>query len=266
MSHLLVIGFLYLTHPFTDTESNVFKVDIVVPGESKKLPENKSMKPAIKKINPPPIIRKEPLVKYRRRPPEKELMPKTLHGAGTGDYEKSRTDSNNSLSPIKEKHASRKGENKSSSTPSKEQGLVQPDKEGSTLAPHSYLFDKNTIEKFAREGSAAKKGLTFDTSEFKHRGYMRMLKERIEDVWKYPAEAAKQGISGDLYMKFSIKKDGRIAEIELLRTSGHRELDEAAMKAVKNAEPFWPLPEDWDKDILEIKGHFIYIFGNTQVM
>ncbi|MBI4682765.1 MAG: energy transducer TonB [Nitrospirae bacterium] len=230
------------------------------------MPDTKSMKSAIKKIRPPAIIKNEPLVRYRRRPPEKEIMPQTLHGEGTGDYEKSPADSKNSLSPSKGKNASRKGENKSSLTPSKEQGLAQPDKDGSALAPHSYLFDKKTIEKFASEGSSPKKGLTFDTSEFKHRGYMRMLKERIEDIWKYPAEAARQGISGDLYMKFSIKKDGRIADIELLRTSGHKELDEAAMKAVKNAEPFWPLPEDWDKDILEIKGHFIYVFGNTLVM
>jgi protein TonB len=93
-----------------------------------------------------------------------------------------------------------------------------------------------------------------------------MLKERIEDIWKYPKEAAQKGLSGELYIKFSINKDGRLGETEIVRTSGHRELDEAAMKALKNAEPFWPLPDDWDKDTLEIKGHFIYIFGDTLVM
>jgi protein TonB len=95
---------------------------------------------------------------------------------------------------------------------------------------------------------------------------MRMLRERIEDVWQYPGEAAKRGISGDLYIKFVINRDGHLTDIKLLRTSGYRLLDEAAMNALKNAEPYWPLPEDWDKDTLEIKGHFIYVFGRTFVM
>jgi protein TonB len=95
---------------------------------------------------------------------------------------------------------------------------------------------------------------------------MRMLKERIESIWKYPKKAARQGISGDLYMQFTIKKDGSLGNVELLRTSGHSELDDAAVKAIKRAAPFWPLPEDWDKDDLEIKGHFIYVFGGTMAM
>ncbi|MBI5664700.1 MAG: energy transducer TonB [Nitrospirae bacterium] len=95
---------------------------------------------------------------------------------------------------------------------------------------------------------------------------MRMLKERIESIWQYPKEAARMGLSGDLYMKFTIRKDGRLGEVELLRTSGFKDLDEAAIKAVKKAEPFWPLPDDWDKDDLEIKGHFIYIFGDTMAL
>jgi len=95
---------------------------------------------------------------------------------------------------------------------------------------------------------------------------MRTVKKRIEDIWKYPEEAARLGISGDLYMDFTIKKDGTVGEIEIVRTSGYRELDEAAIKALRDASPFWPLPEDWEKDSLKIRGHFIYILGRTYIM
>ena len=54
--------------------------------------------------------------------------------------------------------------------------------------------------------------------------------------------------------------------LELVRTSGYRDFDEAAIKALKDGQPYWPLPDDWEKDELEINGHFIYVFGSTYVM
>lgn len=67
-----------------------------------------------------------------------------------------------------------------------------------------------------------------------------------------------RGIYGDLYIKFTIDKKGKLISLELLRTSGYKMLDDAAIKALKDAEPFWPLPDDWQKDSLTITGHFIY--------
>ena len=141
-----------------------------------------------------------------------------------------------------------------------------PEKEETSLVPGFFLFDKKTIEKFASKAPPADRGLTFDTSEFKHRAYMRMLKERIESIWKYPREAEKLGLSGDLYIKFSIKKNGEMGEIELVRTSGYMELDRAAMNALKKAFPWWPLPKDYKGEKLTITGHFIYIFGSTYIL
>lgn len=137
--------------------------------------------------------------------------------------------------------------------------------EGLPLKPKPHLFDKETIEKFAKKAPEEKE-LTFDTREFRHRGYLRMLKEKIESIWRYPTEAARRGISGDLYIRFSIKRDGRLGDVELLRTSGHKDLDEAAMKALRDAEPYWPLLQDWDKEDIEITGHFIYLPGRYYIM
>lgn len=257
-SHLLLIGFLYVIPPFTDASPSVFNVDIVTPPETRKPPEPEPFRPApaVKKTRPP-------MIQPRPKPPRTELPPDTLYARDAGDLEKNagKSSDDSKVTGKTDVPVPRQGEDMS---PTDENGPVQGEK-GPDIPPLSYLFDKKTIEKFAREGSPAQKGLTFDTSEFRHRGYMRMLKQRIESIWQYPREAARLGLSGDLYMKFTIKKDGRLGAIELLRTSGFKELDEAAMKAVKKAEPFWPLPDDWEKEDLEIKGHFIYVLGDTML-
>lgn len=126
------------------------------------------------------------------------------------------------------------------------------------------IFDKDIIGKLAHKEKEPPKpdaNLTFDTKEFKYYGYMQRLKEKIENVWNYPQDAAERGIYGDLYIQFTIKKDGRIGAIELVRTSGHKNLDDAAIRALRNADPYWPLPDDWGNEGLTITGHFIYSLG-----
>lgn len=125
------------------------------------------------------------------------------------------------------------------------------------------LFDKDVIARLSRrqknkKDMEASSGLTFSTKEFNNWGYLERLKEKIERVWQYPPQAAERGIFGDLYLRFTIDKRGKLVSVELLRTSGYRMLDDAAIQALKDAEPFWPLPDDWEKNSLTITGHFIY--------
>jgi periplasmic protein TonB len=104
----------------------------------------------------------------------------------------------------------------------------------------------------------ADKKLSFDGKELKFMLYDRKLKERIEHIWIYPPSAAARGISGDLVIRFTIMKNGKLGAVELIRTSGHKDLDDAAIKALQDASPFWPLPESWGMDAYTIDGHFIY--------
>lgn len=106
--------------------------------------------------------------------------------------------------------------------------------------------------------SEADKKLSFDGKELKFMLYDRKLKERIEHIWIYPPSAAARGISGDLLIRFTIMKNGKLGAVDLVRTSGHKDLDDAAIKALKDASPFWPLPESWGMDSYSIDGHFIY--------
>ncbi len=101
-------------------------------------------------------------------------------------------------------------------------------------------------------------GITFSTKDLKYEPYMQRLKERIEAIWVYPQEAVEKGIYGDLVIEFAIRKDGSLAYARVVRTSGFDILDEAALRALKQGQPYWPLPNSWGKDILRIQGHFIY--------
>lgn len=139
--------------------------------------------------------------------------------------------------------------------------------------PREKLFDRNIIgdlaqresEKELREREAQgkkMKSLTFDTENYKFLIYNKRLKERIESIWIYPHEEASKGIYGDLIIRFTIKKNGTLGAVELVRTSGYQNLDTAAMKALKDGEPYWPLPDEWGMDAYTIVGHFVYtIYG-----
>jgi len=129
------------------------------------------------------------------------------------------------------------------------------------------LFDREVISESAQkqEDKTAKSTITFDAKEFKYYGYMRRLREKVEGIWQYPSDAAMRGLYGDLYISFTIKKNGSLGSVELVRTSGYRSLDEAAIKALKEAAPYWPLPEEWKEEALTIKGHFIYSFQGTYI-
>lgn len=133
---------------------------------------------------------------------------------------------------------------------------------------HDKLFDKDIIARATPgQGEEQKKdnGITFDTKEYKYYGYMQRLREKIEGIWKYPAEAAERRLNGEVYIRFTIRKDGRLGAVELVHTSGYKTLDDAAIKALRDADPYWPLPDSWNEDSFTITGRFIYYLSGTYI-
>jgi TonB family protein len=269
--HLLLLGYFGMIRP-AEEEPRVFDVKIVTPADitedsgnvrKKSIPEKRS-------VREPPAPQKKPVIVRRRRPVniDNDVKPDVLFGEGLGEAQKDVT--------VKEDSGKPKGLDSKRAEKEDIQSLTRDSGPSASnrpaLDPGDILFDKKTIEKYASKsppdgtGDLDSSGVMFYAPEFENRAYMRMLRDRIESIWKYPREAARRGRTGDLYIKFSIKKNGELNKIELVRTSGHRDLDEAAIQALKKAEPYWPLPENYDKDVLEITGHFIYVLGSTYVM
>ncbi len=108
--------------------------------------------------------------------------------------------------------------------------------------------------------------IPLDTPDPKYQDYFKVLRERIQANWTYPREAGDRGIGGALLIEFHIAKDGRLAYVEVRRSSGERILDEYAVNALKLAQPFPPVPDNIAKQVLAINGNFVYhIIENSLV-
>jgi protein TonB len=94
------------------------------------------------------------------------------------------------------------------------------------------------------------------TQEFKYASYMNEWVGKVERVGNlnYPDEARRQNITGSLMLQVAINTDGSVRNIRLLRASGYKVLDDAAIRIVQLAAPFAPLPPEIrkDTDILHI--------------
>ena len=75
------------------------------------------------------------------------------------------------------------------------------------------------------------------------RGYTRQIRHRIAQKKFYPAVARRRGFEGQPVVAFILNKDGSLGHLALDKTSGHKMLDQAALKAVKKGAPFPEIPE-----------------------
>jgi len=122
-------------------------------------------------------------------------------------------------------------------------------------------FDASKYAKFdtgAKEDVADGELISLDTKETKYASYFARIKHQIERVWDYPEEAARRGISGELTLRFQIQRDGNLMDVRLMDGSGSEILDYAAIRAIKNAAPFYPFPVTIDKEKISILATFIY--------
>jgi len=77
--------------------------------------------------------------------------------------------------------------------------------------------------------------------------------ERIGNI-NYPSKASIQGIHGTLRVKVSVRADGSLEKVLIIKSSGFKVLDNAAIRIVHLAAPFSPLPPEITKttDVLDI--------------
>jgi protein TonB len=91
--------------------------------------------------------------------------------------------------------------------------------------------------------------------EYRFAQYVEDWRQKVERVGNlnYP-DSARGRLYGSLVLTVAIKKDGELERVELNRSSGHKVLDEAALRIVRLAAPYAVFPEAVrrDTDILEI--------------
>lgn len=78
-----------------------------------------------------------------------------------------------------------------------------------------------------------------DTTDFSSsKTYLEIVKLKIEKNKKYPEDAKSSHVEGIVSLKFIITPEGNIKNSEIAKSSRNKILDEAAMKALKDAAPF----------------------------
>ncbi|MFQ5659483.1 MAG: energy transducer TonB [Gammaproteobacteria bacterium] len=98
--------------------------------------------------------------------------------------------------------------------------------------------------------------ISASTKSYKYAAYMEAWRAKVERVGNlnYPEEARKRKISGSLILEVALNPDGSVNQITIRRSSGHKVLDDAAIRIVRLASPYAPFPENIhrDTDILHI--------------
>ena len=97
-----------------------------------------------------------------------------------------------------------------------------------------------------------------DTADPQYVTYFGSIKRAIEVVWQYPELALRYGLQGRLLLEFSIQGNGELAKARIVRSSGSSVLDDEALRAVRAAAPFSPIPPWIAKENLDILASFEY--------
>ena len=76
--------------------------------------------------------------------------------------------------------------------------------------------------------------------------YLAEWRQRVESVGNqyYPEASLRYGIYGSLRLLVTVRSDGQLEDIRVLKPSGHAVLDEAAIRILRMAAPFPPFPEE----------------------
>lgn len=139
---------------------------------------------------------------------------------------------------------------------------IERDLEMARLAAEIHLRS----ERYARRPK--RKFVSASTQEYAYATYLRSWVDRVERIGNlnYPDEARRRRLSGELVISIAIRRDGSVERSEIIRSSGTRLLDDAALRIARLAEPYPPLPQtDENIDVLHVTRTWQFLPGGTML-
>lgn len=113
----------------------------------------------------------------------------------------------------------------------------------------------------AAPAPAASTSAEVDAQDFPFAWYLNVIRTRITDAWDPPGDRLVVGRSNRALVHMRIHRDGRVSDVRV-EASGNGSLDASAQRAVKAAQPFPPLPESWEGDVLDVGIRFTVEAGS----
>ncbi|MDZ7379793.1 MAG: TonB C-terminal domain-containing protein [candidate division KSB1 bacterium] len=79
------------------------------------------------------------------------------------------------------------------------------------------------------------------------RSYEALIQEKVRNAWMKPPQA--KGLEATVYL--AIDRTGRVEQLRFVRKSGNALFDDSLQRAIKQAEPLPPVPEDYPGRLFE---------------
>lgn len=102
-------------------------------------------------------------------------------------------------------------------------------------------------------GGGEGSGSTLDVADFCCPEYIQVMVQRIRSAW-----VQRQGVTGEVKVKFTIERDGRITGTMVETSSSNPALDIAAHRAVVMTKQLPPLPDAFPNPTLTVHLNFQY--------
>ena len=88
--------------------------------------------------------------------------------------------------------------------------------------------------------------------------FMRRFRNNIYGVWNYPEPARRLNQQGSCLLRITVDRDGYVTDDIQMESSGHRVLDDEAIRAVRQGATYGPLPRAYPNEYLHIMALFTY--------
>ena len=89
------------------------------------------------------------------------------------------------------------------------------------------------------------------TQEYRYAAYMEAWRAKVERIGNlnYPDEARQKKLSGALLLDVALRPNGSVLEVIVRRSSGHKVLDDAAVRIVELAGPYAEFPDEIRREV-----------------
>ncbi len=143
-------------------------------------------------------------------------------------------------------------------------GTATPAAYGSNLNLPSISADTDAHTPLAFSENQRERWVDVNTREALYAAYLDAWRERVERVGNlnYPDEARRQGLRGALTLEVALGPSGNVRELRVRSGSGHRILDDAALRIVYMAAPFPAFPENLAREVDLLRFAFVWDFGD----
>ncbi len=97
-----------------------------------------------------------------------------------------------------------------------------------------------------------------DTNGWDYGPYLQRIYQDVKENWYHLIPESAEMKKGKLAIEFAITRDGKVADMKLVATSGDIALDRPAWSSITASNPFPPLPNEFNGPYLALRFRFYY--------